>query len=336
MISVIVPIYNVAPFIIACLDSIASQTYSNMEVLFVDDCGTDNSMQLLKEYLETHDFPPYRILAHEYNRGLSAARNTGLQAAQGEYVYFLDSDDELYPDTLAVLAAPLSEQKYEVVVGSIEEWCDDDIPASFLLSEGSISAPLQAYAAGWWYVMAWNKLCRRDFILGNHLFFKEGLLHEDVIWSFQVACLCTSMYLSSQLTYKYKIRSASIMTSLSIEKDLQIYLQAFEEIQQFVLQKGLISNRFVYQFIEGKKCGILYSLLYNAEYHLYKKYYPMFYRQCYLSPWKAFRVGIVNLAYFVRDFHYCLPIPLGALWKYLFYLVYYKLRNKSIQGLVWK
>ena len=116
-VSIIVPVYNVSEYIERCWDSIRNQTYKNIEALFVDDCGTDDSVAKLEGCLAVSDAVEARILHHAKNRGLSAARNTGLEAATGDYVYFLDSDDDITEDCIESLVAPLSEKQYDFVVG---------------------------------------------------------------------------------------------------------------------------------------------------------------------------------------------------------------------------
>lgn len=334
-VSIIVPIYNVASYMEACLESIARQTYSDLEVIFVDDCGTDNSMTLIRKYLSNHSFPVHSIITHERNRGLSAARNTGLKHATGDYVFFLDSDDEIVDNSIESLVEPLAKEQYDVVIGGYEELYENSETKEFPLAVARIANPLKAYADGTWYVMAWNKLCNRKFLLQNELYFKEGVLHEDVIWSFQLACKASLMCAIKDITYRYRIRSSSIMTSMSIEKDVNIYLRAFDEIRKFIIRQKMEYNADVYRMVEGKKCGILYSLLQKKEYALYAKYYPEFYKQCYLSPIRAFKSKIISLGYLLRDLHYCLPLPLAKFYKRFFYLMGYKWRGKRIEGAVW-
>ena len=102
MISIIIPIYNVASYIEACMQSICEQTYRDFEVILVDDCGQDNSVQLAVETLRGGGIEAI-VLRHEHNRGLSAARNTGMTMAQGEYVLFVDSDYMLVARSLELL-----------------------------------------------------------------------------------------------------------------------------------------------------------------------------------------------------------------------------------------
>ena len=104
MISIIVPIYNVEEFIAECLQSVVAQTYRDYELILVDDCGTDGSMSVAARFASHPALEgKMRILRHDRNRGLSAARNTGTAAAKGKYVLFLDSDDILAPDCLQLL-----------------------------------------------------------------------------------------------------------------------------------------------------------------------------------------------------------------------------------------
>lgn len=339
LVSIIIPIYNVSSYIVRCLQSVITQEgTADLEILLVDDCGTDNSIELAERFLKGCNGVNYKILHHAQNRGLSAARNTGLKAAKGEYVYFLDSDDALSDGAMARLLEPLKKRQYDLVIGDYVTDPCLGTESMLLLSEGEVvrnEKVLQAYAQGLWYVMAWNKLCRRDFLIDNQLYFEEGLLHEDVIWTFMVACKATSMYVVNQSTYIYSIRQASIMTGMSIDKDVSVYVKAFDKIADFIKTENRILGKCEYDIFQGKRAGIMYSLLQKREKSLYEKYYPQFYNQCYLSPWNAFRTGIISGGYLLRDMHYMLPVSLGRRYMQFFYWVCYKLRGKRIKGAIW-
>ena len=336
-VSIIVPVYNVSEYIERCWDSIRNQTYKNIEALFVDDCGTDDSVAKLEGCLAVSDAVEARILHHAKNRGLSAARNTGLEAATGDYVYFLDSDDDITEDCIESLVAPLSEKQYDFVVGDYSVVGDGGY-SPLSLSTGAVETQeevLRTYAAGEWYVMAWNKLCKRDFLIENDLFFKEGLIHEDVLWTFKVACKAANMYVVKRPVYNYYVRSSSIMTSMSIEKDVNIYVEVFGNIAAFVEEEDRMYGRYEYTLIEGKKSGILYSLLQKGEAELYSKSYQKFRKLPFTNPFEAYRKGVIGAGYFFRDIHYLLPEKLGCLYKKMFYLLVYKLRGRKIEGAVW-
>ena len=336
-VTIIVPVYNVSAYIERCWESLVKQTYKEIEILFVDDCGTDDSVEKLQKLIDTHPNIYCKILHHDHNRGLSAARNTGLMAATGDYVYFLDSDDDITEDCIERLVAPVVNDEIDIVVGNYRV-VGGEAHSPLLLDSGLLDSSkevLASYAAGKWYVMAWNKLCRRDFLIDNNLFFREGLIHEDVLWTFQVACKAQSLYVCNDVTYNYNVRGASIMTSMSIERDLRVYLDVFDAIVDFVRSEQREFGVEEYRIIEGKKSGIIYSLLHNNEYDLYKMAYSRMKAQVYISPIKAWRKGVISTSYLIRDLHYALPTALGRLYKRLFYLCYYKLRGRQIEGLVW-
>lgn len=338
-ISIVLPVYNVSQYIVNCLQSVVVQeNIQNIEVILVDDCGTDNSIALAEEFLTKYPAVDYKILRHIKNGGLSAARNTGLKAAKGDYVYFLDSDDEIKPNCIAALTEPLKKKQYDFIIGDYQTTLNDGAASMLSLNSGEILGNtniLETYAKGEWYVMAWNKLCNREFLLTNNLFFEEGVLHEDVIWSFKLACKASSMYVLKQPTYIYNIREASIMTGMSIDKDMAVYTAAFDAISAFVKEEDRCLGEWEYTIFQGKRAGILYSLLQKGELELYRKYYPLFYKQCCFSPWKAFREGTISLGYLIRDLHYSLPLCLGRVYMRLFYIFFYKLRGKKIEGAVW-
>ena len=336
-VSIIVPVYNVSAYVERCWESLVKQTYKDLEILFIDDCGTDDSVEKLQKLIDTHPGIYCKILHHDHNRGLSAARNTGLMAATGDYVYFLDSDDDITEDCIERLVAPVMNDDVDIVVGNYRV-VGGEAHSPLLLDSGLLDSSkevLASYAVGKWYVMAWNKLCRRDFLIDNNLFFREGLIHEDVLWTFQVACKAQSLYVCNDVTYNYNVRGASIMTSMSIERDLRVYLDVFDAIVDFVRSEQRELGVEEYRIIEGKKSGIIYSLLHNKEYGLYKMAYSRMKAQVYISPIRAWRKGVISTSYLIRDLHYALPTVLGRIYKQLFYFCYYKLRGRQIEGLVW-
>ena len=337
-ISIIVPVYNVSQYIERCWDSIRQQSYKNIEVLFIDDCGTDDSIPKLKTILASETNIDAKILHHSINLGLSAARNTGIEGSSGDYVYFLDSDDDITPNCIEALVAPLSKKRYDFVIGDYSIIGEGGY-SPLNLCEGAVETNeevMRSYAAGDWYVMAWNKLCRREFLIDNKLFFMEGLLHEDVLWTFKLACKANNFYVVKDSLYNYYVRSASIMTSMSIERDLNMYVEVFQHINSFVKEERREYGRHEYALIEGKKAGILYSLLQKGEWSLYVKGYLQFRKQPFLNPFQAYKKGLIGVGHLLRDFHYIMPARFGMHYKRIFYLLLYKFRGKKIEGAVWK
>ena len=224
MISIIIPIYNVEEFIVSCLQSVVAQTYNDYEVVLVDDCGTDRSMKLVNEFLKDSPFAAkFHIIRHDENRGLSAARNTGTKAAKGEYILYLDSDDTILPNTLEKLIGESIRTDAEMVIGNIHVIGEDKwIPK--LKSDCHLSTDcFHDYLQGQYYMMAWNKLVKRNFLEKNHITFVEGLIHEDCAWSFIMACHLKKVSFVFEETYNYLVRNNSIQTDRNFSKHFKAY-----------------------------------------------------------------------------------------------------------------
>lgn len=121
-VSIIVPVYNAEPYILRCFDSMKNQTYTNIECIFVDDCSTDKSREIIKQQIAAYSGPiTFKIIGNEENRGASTARNNGTYIATGDYIYYLDSDDEITENCIETLVNVA--KKYpnaEIVQGNTE------------------------------------------------------------------------------------------------------------------------------------------------------------------------------------------------------------------------
>lgn len=237
-VTVILPIYNVEAYIQRCVQSIFDQGYPNIELIAVDDCGTDNSINIVEEmFAHAPSYIDCKLLHHKKNRGLSAARNTGIYAATGDYLLFVDSDDYLLPHCLDHLVRKAQEAKvpmvacdYEAEEGN-ENFCwhqNEDID---LLSSNSDC--LKGFSKLWFTFTAWCKLIDRKFILHNKLYFEEGILNEDDPWMFQMALVLPSMAFLHEKLYHYTYNDNSIMSAAKKQRVIEsneianrIYLNA--------------------------------------------------------------------------------------------------------------
>lgn len=218
-VSIIIPVFNVSEYIERCIKSVMNP-YSDIECLIVDDATLDDSIEKCERLIVEYKGPiKFSILHHQKNRGLSAARNTGTAAATGEYIYYLDSDDEITPDCIAKLLKVMIEDcTIELVQGNhIEEnkgrekiYYKNALPLV-------ISCYHDLYEQYFKYhhicAAVWNKLIRKSFIDTYHLYFKEGLLYEDRQWLFYAQKYLNRMHISEEITYHYHIRPNSITTS---------------------------------------------------------------------------------------------------------------------------
>lgn len=222
-VSIIIPVYNVEPYIEQCIKSVLAQTYRHLEVILVDDCGPDHSMDIADKCIRTSDSNDleFKCLKHESNRGVSAARNTGIKAATGEFLFFLDSDDYIMPECIELLMECV--EKYpdaEMVCGGYKisgksKWNlsleDKNLPCFSDDRDWINKALLQDNV---FHVMPSNKLVRSSFIVKYKLFFVEGIRHEDDIWNFEMAKYITKIAICKHDTYVYVIHEGSFMTSL--------------------------------------------------------------------------------------------------------------------------
>ncbi len=227
-VSIIIPVYNVAPYIEGCLESVMRQTYEGeMECIIVDDCGTDDSIAIAERMMAVYQGPIlFRILQHEHNRGLSAARNTGTKAAAGDYIYYLDSDDEITEDCIEkLMAVALHDQGIEMVHGngSVEFGNQgsgnpyiEQFPKSHLISNEDIRKFF--YQKKIILICAWNKLIKKSFLTDHHLLFKEGIIYEDLLWLFYSIKYIRSVGFVSDITYLHRIRPGSITTGTEDKK----------------------------------------------------------------------------------------------------------------------
>lgn len=216
-ISIIVPVYNVEQYIKECFDSIAAQTYKGeIECIFVDDCGQDDSVAVLENLIaDNHGAIKFSIVHHEHNKGLSGARNTGIRHAQGDYLYFIDSDDSITFDCIEKLVA-LAEKypQVDIVQGSTNsklEWlqlANKHFPEFSDNFKWIRRTMLLRYSIP---MTAWNKLVRKDLIVKNGLYFEEGLIHEDEIWNFMLAKYVHSIAFCCDITYIYRENMDGIM-----------------------------------------------------------------------------------------------------------------------------
>ena len=227
-VSIIIPVYNVEPYIEECLHSVYEQTTdTEIECLIVDDKGNDNSIHIAETFVATHNDKAktkFKIIYRDTNGGLSAARNTGIKAAKGDYLYFLDSDDTIVPqciDTLIHLAdkyggVDLLPALYIRVNNDMEQFGCHSFP-EFSDDRSLIKRSLLDYDKI--PVTAANRLIRRELITENNLFFKEGIIHEDNYWSFFLAKYVKRMAFCAEKLYYYRETPGSITKEPNIEKE---------------------------------------------------------------------------------------------------------------------
>lgn len=212
--SIIIPVYNAESSLKASLDSLQAQSFRDVEVVFVDDSSTDGSPAMMRSFLEESGLPG-RIFHQEKNGGVAAARNRGLQEAQGEYLLFLDADDKLAPEALTVAAEACQGAD---IVGW--DWTLGFEKNGRYMRQADYDSPLQALKNLMGGTMRWNLWLfslRRDFVQSAGLSFTDGAnMGEDMQFMIRAFCLARDVVQLHQALYCYNaVSSTSISRQFS-------------------------------------------------------------------------------------------------------------------------
>lgn len=210
--SVLIPVYNVAPYLGACLDSILSQLAAGVEILLVDDGSTDDSLRIAEQLCAAHA-PAVRLLRHERNRGLSAARNTLLEAAAGRYVWFVDSDDEMLPGAVATLQSVTAQHGPDMVLCSYRE--RGRTLRGFSGPAHALCRDREALIRGVFAskrMASWSRIVRRE-LWGADLRFPVGRCFEDIMTTPWLCLRARSFYYVEEPWIAYRVREGSILTA---------------------------------------------------------------------------------------------------------------------------
>lgn len=249
--SIIIPVYNVDKYIQACLDSVLGQTFSDWEAICVNDGSTDGSAAILEENAARDE----RIkVIDQPNAGTATARNTGIRAAQGDYVFFLDSDDWLEPESLQILADKLrgedilcfSGKRYFESTGTYHQ---ADILAEKVYERGidyyNENALLRRDFA---FVCVVLRVYNRSFLMRNGLFFDDDITYEDNLWVPKTLYYAKTVTVIPDVLYIYRIREGSKMQEVSLNRKIDM-LKVANRLAAFFIPKTGFDKTIVYRAI---------------------------------------------------------------------------------------
>ena len=256
LVSIIIPIFKVEQYLRPCVDSVINQTYKNLEIILVDDGSPDKCPEICDDYA-TKD---QRIkVIHKRNGGLSDARNSGIEMANGNYLSFVDSDDIIHNQMIEMLMKPLLEDvDLKISACQLVRFSEDIIiPYCEVIHFSTID--YNEFLTKPLYMVAVGKVYKKN--LFNDIKYPIGRVHEDEFTTYKICYLAKKIAYTESQFYFYRQREGSIMTTMTINRFVDIH-DALKGQVDFFLEHH--ENQMYYQFL------IRYVLAYNNRKHLKK------------------------------------------------------------------
>ncbi len=257
LISVIIPVYNVEKYLCECVDSVLNQTYSEYEIILIDDGSTDSSGKICDDYANKND--KIKVI-HKKNGGLSMARNDGMSVATGEYIYFLDSDDYISADALEKLISNIQTNNSDFVFFDAKSFKGNDTSKNFGIKQKYIRQKKYNTDIGYsifnqlqqnneFHSVVYLFLFRKEFLTSNNLIFIPDILHEDMIFTYEAFCKASRVSQCADALYFRRYRSNSIMTSKKSQKHFDGCLSVYSAVSEFSKAENLISSKTAQTYI---------------------------------------------------------------------------------------
>lgn len=270
LLSIIIPCYNAEKYLDKLIESLLCQNIglNEYELLFIDDGSCDNTLDLLKKYAISEDI---KVIKQE-NKGVSAARNTGLRYAVGEYIWFIDADDFIKENILKTIFEILNKVNPDIIsFDKIFYYKDDDI------DNDNITVTNDLVKEKKWNATVWNNIYKRFFLLNNNIFFPEDVIYaEDKYFNFCVYCLTNNCYYLNKKIYFWR-QTEGTASRTFYKKYPQVvnsYLKLSLEYKKFIEDKKLSSKNKRLAMVEINNnihnC-IYYCILNEKKYNEVKK-----------------------------------------------------------------
>lgn len=250
LISVVIPVYNVEEYLHECIDSVLRQTYANYEIILVDDGSTDSSGKICDEYADK------ATVIHQKNAGLSAARNAGFDASEGEYVYFLDSDDYILPETLEKVYSKALNDDADVVFFDAVSFADGDfsVKQNYIRKNeydtcSGIEMLEKLWKNGDYHSAVPLFFLKTGFLKENEIRFVNGILYEDMVYSYQVFCRAKKVSQCHEAFYFRRYRHSSIMTSKKNKKHFRSAASVYSEVKDYSVKSDIIQMQIAQKYV---------------------------------------------------------------------------------------
>ena len=250
LVSIIIPIYNSGNFLKKLLNNLVNQTYKNIEIILIDDGSEDNSLQICNEY-QVND-KRIKVIS-QTNKGVSSARNKGLKIATGDYITFIDSDDDIDRNYIDVLVRNIEDDyliktntkdaKKEVLVSSEQYLLD--------ILSGKIPG------------VCWGYLFRKD-LLKNIKFDLNTSFMEDTIFLIQYLINTSKVKVLKEKLYYHEVNQDGLTNSNKLEKKINEYMYSIDKIQEILRSNNIVEN-FYEKSIDNKRIKLIESELAKAK-----------------------------------------------------------------------
>ena len=300
MISIIVPIYNVEPYLSRCIQSIVNQTYQDIEIILIDDGSTDNSLQICNSFQKTNS--RIKVISQE-NQGPVAARKTGLQIATGQYIGFVDSDDYIEPDMYESLLRLIEEKKVDFVHSGYyknESQCNVNPNPELVLCETKQEKELilkervftQTNDNSFMPSM-WSKLFKRELIINACMQIdNQNNYGEDLLCLCHCIASCKSFYMENSCYYHYMIRETSICNQKGVStllREVRLY-EALRKVVSDYFSGGDLAKYVECYMLKGMALQLGHLSLQNVPLYSIDKVEPFLDKKLVL--YGAGKVGV--------------------------------------------
>lgn len=324
-VSVIVPMYNVEKVISRCAQSLFAQTLKDFEVVFVNDCSKDNSIETLLWVLREYhrDDISVKILSHEQNSGVAAARNTGLDNAEGEYIYYLDSDDYCDANTLEVMYSEAKAKDCDVV-GC--EWMLSFENNARHMVQPEVQTGMEAFGKMCNGVMRWNLwlfMVRRSLYEDNGFRFIPGVnMGEDMMVMMKILMNSDKVTIIHRPLYHYIQTNSNAMTKNFSAYSGQVTANVLE-VERYVAERGLYReyDALLHQLKLNLKLPLIISDK-ESDFEMWQKWFPESNPYAGLNKEQPLRTRLIQ--------------KWAAKEWYLALKLYYKLVIKFVYGVIYR
>lgn len=325
-VSVVIPVYNIAPHLRQCLDSVVNQTLKDLEIICVDDGSTDESPEILAEYMSMDS----RVhVITQANAGPGAARNVGMEAATGKYLIFLDSDDWFEPDMLEKMRRYADKTAAEIVVCRSVEFdtiTGREYPSEWMLKTEllpgdefepkDIAENIFQFTYGW----PWDKLYRMDFVRRESLVYPKLPNSEDLVFVFQSLALARKISIVDQVLVHHRVNRKNSVSNARY-RDPEVPYQALSQMKD-ALQKKEILHQYKCSFLNWAAEFMVWNVAQMGDKATQKRYYKRLQKEWIPSlPFpkparRYFKSGAVYGKYILaRHFPYCVFVAVVFVYE---------------------